>query len=111
MKTISDLKEKIGDCVGSINKYSTKQEITAATNRMKFLNMCLLYIESNSRKEFIESQLSEIESRIENIGSHYEEWKVGRNLTKYRDPYKAYLSEMNLSHFKAQLKTLKFILD
>ena len=111
MKTVESVTQEINDALKSITKDSGKAEVDAVKRDVAFLRQCKRYLESSPRKEFIEAQKVEIERRIELIPSHYKEWQFGKVLTKYKDPYRAYQTEMNYSGLKAQLKTLNYLLS
>lgn len=111
MKTVNEITKEIDEAVRSINKNSLKAELDAVKKRVVFLRECEMYLESGPREEFILQQKSEVERRIELLPTHFEGWKTGKVLTKYKDPYASYCSEMGLSNMKAQIKTLNFILS
>jgi hypothetical protein len=111
MKTSEQIQTEISEAVRSINKDSGKAEVDAVKRDVVFLRQCLRYIETTPREEFIQSQRNEIQRRIDLVPTHYEAWKTGRALSKYRDPYKAYCTEMKLSDMKAQIKTLDYLLS
>ena len=111
MKTVKEIDQEINDLIKEVKRDSTKNEVEAIKRKVAFLRQCKLYMESEPREDFIKSEKQKIEKRIELIPSHYKDWQVGRNLTKYADPYKSYLNEMGLTNLNASLKTLNYLLD
>ena len=110
MKTVSEINQEINDITRSLNKDSSEKEVKSAKARVTFLRMCLRYVETSPREESLKSQLAEINRRIELLPTHYEGWKTGKVLTAYKDPYKTYCSQMELSSMNAQIETLQYIL-
>lgn len=111
MKTVQQIEEEITEIIRSIKKDSKEAEVKKAERDVIFLRQCKRYIETSPREEFIKSQREEIQRRIDLIPTHFEAWKTGRALSKYKDPYKAYCTEMKLSDMKAQIKTLDYLLS
>jgi len=110
MKTIKEVQKEIDELIKSITKDSLRNEVESIKRKIVFLRQCKLYLESEPREDFVKSEIAKIEERIKLIPTHYEAWKVGRNLTKYSDPYKTYSNEMNLPGLKASLKYLNYLL-
>ncbi len=111
MKTVTEINQEINDIVRSINKNSSDKEVKNAKARVSFLRFCLKYVETNPREEFVKSQLDDVRRRIKLLPTHFAGWQTGRVLTKYKDPYASYCSEMGLSDMKAQVKTLEYLLS
>ena len=64
-----------------------------------------------TREEYLKNQKEEIQRRIDLIPTHFEAWKTGRSLSKYKDVYRTYCTEMKLSDMKAQIKTIDYLLS
>ncbi len=111
MKTVKEIDEMIDNAVRSIKKDSTKQEVDSVKKELVFLRQCKRYLETGPRQEFVESQRNEVQRKIDLIPSHFEDWKTGKVLTKYKNPYNSFCVEMNISGLNAQLKTLNFLLS
>lgn len=111
MKTASDVIQELDSLVRSINRDSSEKEIKSAQGRAVFLRMCLRYLETSPRECYIQSELGNIKRRIELLPTHFSGWQTGKVLTRYKDPYASYCSEMGLSDMKAQVKTLEYLLS
>jgi hypothetical protein len=111
MKTIKEIKQELDDQINSVKKDTTKSELEATKRRVSFLRQCLRYIETCPREEFIKEQRTQVQKRIDLLPTHYQDWQVGKVITKYKDPYKAFTSEMGLSSMQATLKTLDYLLS
>jgi len=111
MKTVKEITKKIDELIRSINKDSLDTEVKAVKKRVVFLREVYNYLDTNPREEFVRLQKEEVQRRIELLPTHFEGWKTGRVLTKYKDPYASYCSEMGLQTMNEQIKTLNFILS
>jgi predicted translin family RNA/ssDNA-binding protein len=111
MKTAKEVDKEINELIRSINKDLKENEVKSIKREVAFLRQCYRYLETCPRQEFIKSQLEEVQRRIDLIPSHFEAWKTGKVLTKYKDPYSAYQNEMRLPDLKAQVKTLTYLLN
>lgn len=111
MKTIKEIDQEISDALKSINKDSTKNEVAKVKRDITFLQQIKLYLETNPRSKFIQSQIELVQKRIEKMDDDYYSWTVGRNLSKYANPKDEFHNQMGLSIMKAQIKALKYILE
>lgn len=111
MKTATEITKEIDKITRSINKNSPKSEVDSAKRKIVFLREIKLYLDTNPSEECVKQQKEEVQRRIELLPTHFEGWKTGRVLTKYKDPYASYCSEMGLQTMNAQIKTLNFILS
>ena|SRR5664279_490468 len=111
MKTVKEIDQEISDILKSLKKDSKEGEVKKAKRDVAFLRQIRLYLITDPREEFIKSELNEVQRKIDLIPTHYEGWKVGKTLTKYKDPYAIYCNEMHLPDLRAQIKTLEFILS
>jgi hypothetical protein len=109
MKTVKELSDQINSLSRSVNKETSESEAKKIKREVAFLRTCRLYMESSPRKEFIESEIKEVERKLKILPSHYSSWQIGKVLSSYKNPYNSFLNEMGFSHLKDQLKTLKFI--
>ena len=111
MKTLNEVTQELDDLLKSIKKDSSEREIKSAKSRAQFLRMCIKYLETCPREEFIRKQLNEAKHRVELIPTHFESWKTGKVLTQFKDPYAAYCTQMGLSTLKIQVVTLEYLLN
>jgi hypothetical protein len=110
MKTATEVQKEIDEIVRSINKNSLDTEVKTAKRKIVFLREIKLYLDTNPSEECVKQQKSEVQRRIELLPTHFEGWKTGKVLTKYKDPYASYCSEMGLQTMNAQIKTLDYLL-
>ena len=111
MKTIKEIEREINAEIKSVTKETTKSEASAVKRRLVFLRQCKIYLEAEPRPEFIASEIAATKRKLDLIPTHYEAWQVGKVLSKYNDPYNSFLTEMNYSNLKTQLKTLRFLYE
>ena len=111
MKTIIEIEKEISDVIKSLGEHPTENEVRKVTRDVLFLRQIKYYLESEPREDFIKSKKSKIEERIKKIPNGYKDWQIGRNMTKYTDPYKSYLNEMGLPELNSKLKTLNYLLS
>ena len=73
--------------------------------------MCLRYIETKPRQEFIQSEIDRINNKLKLIEANFEHWTPSTKQANSTSLKRAYESEMEVPKYKAQLKTLNFILN
>lgn len=110
MRTIIDVESEINSEIKSITKDSQKSEVSAVKKKVAFLRMCKMYLETNPREEFVIAQRDDVKKKIDLIPDRYKQWTEGKSLSKYKDPFKSYCTEMGMSDLKSKLKTLNYLL-
>jgi hypothetical protein len=98
--------------------YLTKEALKAEPklrlrieSKIRFCRLCKAYIETNPRPEFIAEQKEQVLKKIKSIENTFEEWKIGRCLSTYKDVYATYLSQMGVPDLKSQLRMLDYLLQ
>lgn len=86
-----------------------KSELSRARKLVVLLRSVSLYLESNPSEDFINSMLVDLEKKLKNINDNYPKWiPPDRSVKNIRA---AYDTEMGTKKVKAQIKTLKYILE
>jgi len=109
MKTVAEIDKEITDLIKLVEKKDRKEQLKVQ-NKISFLRKAKLYLESNPRLEFIQSQKEDCLKHIKSIETNFELWKIGRCLSTYKDVYASYCSQMDMGNYKSQLKYLEYLL-
>lgn len=86
----------------------TKRERTKIGNRVVFLKMCLLYLESGATEEFVRKEYDRLHNKVRLIDEGYDYFKL---FCAAEDPRHEYELETGLPRLKEQLKTIEFLLN
>ena len=114
MKTIENIKSDMNSNI----KHSQEAGISTRTynslvNKNKYLYSILLYLETNPKKSFIQSEVSRLEKLIGSKESQYSKWSKDvcppEVEVKKRKPM--FNRELGIDVLKKQLKTNLFILQ
>jgi len=92
------------------SRFMSKRIIAKNERRYEFLMQCKRYIETNPKKEFVESEISRLENDIVILDSRYNTWRA-TNAVKVKNPVKFYQKLFGYAKIREQIKTLKFILE
>lgn len=111
MKTANEIKKEIESLRKSITRDTGKQELASIKRDLEFNKQILLYLETEPRKEYIESEILRLTVLMDHIKTGFDSWKECRILTNVSNPYSKYLAEMNFGYYKKQCETLKFIVS
>jgi hypothetical protein len=80
-------------------------------NRIEFISMCKLYIDTSPRESFIKSELNRLEKRLEKLDGGFAFWFKSSGLTDFKQGERIYASEVGIKKIKEQIKTLSFLLN
>ena len=92
-----------------------KVEKKRTVTLLKFLRNVLLYLETNSREEFLQKQLDTCNKQLEAIPEKFQTWIKEVGVIQYKDKTETQLKgifqkEMDLKKIKEQASFLNFIL-
>lgn len=89
----------------------SKQERNRLIGRLAQLRIYRNYLETFPTKEFMEKEVNRLKNLLESINNGFEKWKSAGNANgKVEGQLQKYLSEMNVSHYKNQIKVLTDLL-
>jgi hypothetical protein len=110
MKTVKNIKSEIADLTSKkVDRYTTEYNRTVA--QLAFLNACLYYLQTNPSEEFVKREAERLEnyisSKMELFKAPDAETTPKPVITKLK---KAHEDFYELSKYRLQLKTLRFLL-
>jgi hypothetical protein len=84
----------------------------SAKKRVDFLRVCMYYVQSNPKQEFLESEKDRLNNRINMFMQNYEPLDAERFSKKQCTAHKKkFEKEMDIPKLKQQLLTINFILN
>jgi len=105
MKKLEDVKKEIADLRATNIGTLTKRQVTNLKSKIQFFELMEKYLRENPTEEFVVSEITRIENRINAIHDNFD-------ASRYKDPTeprKKYENEMGVPHLRTQLKALWFI--
>jgi hypothetical protein len=112
MITIKMLKAEIEKIKHQIeNEVMKPAAETKLRNRIKFLNQCILYIETNPPELFVKTEISKVKQKINNRMKGFPAEKYGGMSNKdFGKMKREWEKQFEIPKLRAQLKTLQFLL-
>jgi len=115
MKTINELKSEISVIETDLKELgddATTRETNKAHRGLVAARTAILYLESNPRQEFIESEIARIQGLMVSKTKQFDQWKStlqsgSYDPTKYKSMFR---KEVGITNFEKQIKTLVYIL-
>jgi len=105
MITVKEIDTKIKELTEECKRIPDSQA-KPKKRRIAFLRNVRLYIETNPRPEFIQSEIERLKTTISIIDDRFYEWIDGKSGSNLKNQWR---SLNNYQHLKKQLRTLKFI--
>jgi len=110
MKTKESIKKEIEELQLIIKKQDPI--VKSTMNKIDNLKLCMAYIETSPKEEFLEKQVNRIDERIKLIMLNYKPLDAERfpkaEVSKHKKDFEKL---MGIPHLKNQLKILKYILN
>lgn len=118
MKTIDELKKEIEEIRkpylenGKLKFNPSEKTKKKINTRIRYIQECIRYLETNLREEFIEEEINRLKNTIEVFNNRFDEWNKNTLPAEreFEDPRTYYEKVNNYTHIKSQIKTLKYIL-
>ncbi len=114
MKTLPQIqleRSQIFESVLNDEMIMTKPELAKAQKRVQFLNLCVNYLKTDPKEDFILKEINRIETRLQLINDQYKEWLPIEQYEDSKQRFAAYLSLNKTKDLKEQLKTLHYLLN
>lgn len=119
MKTKASILQDIKQLTKYSKDYEDSDSWTASgsnkiQNTLKLYRKAIIYLETNPRQEFVESQLVSSEKRLQHIVDGFSLWKKATPQMSGMDEKKAkqiYNAQMGVKAVKTQILNLKYILS
>ncbi len=81
------------------------------TNRARFLQMCVHYLETKPSEAFLKKELERINTRIYEIIKLFNCWATEKQFDTQEKKLSAYRKEMGIIELEKQVDALKFLID
>ena len=108
LKTITTIKKEIKELLALDRNREPLIVLKKAKKRIQFLNVCLNYLESQPKNEFLEKEKKRLENRLNLIDKGFEHWAITASV---KDPKKEYAKLMDVKTVKEHLKTIRFLIN
>jgi len=105
------VKTEIRDLIDLKKDAKSDRALNRIQNKIDFLNTIILYLESNPREEFLQSEKLRLEKQGDNIEDNFDKWILADSSRKHLEkPRKVYYKEMKLDDVLKRLKTINYLL-
>jgi hypothetical protein len=113
MKTVQEINVAISDNVALIKRNGTPlRTYKLLAKKNKFLQEIIMYLETNPKLEFLQSERDRLSKLISSKEEQYDYWS--RNICdkslEVKKRKSTFDRELGITNLKRQLKTIKFIL-
>jgi predicted RNase H-like nuclease (RuvC/YqgF family) len=110
MKSLKQLKDELSQLEKDGQVKMKPAEKKRLETQIRFVKMCIAYIESKPDPEYLNKEIERLKNRIEKIHSGFHSYHEPHS-KYYKEAKKDYLKEMNISKVRSQIKTLSYLLN
>jgi len=112
MKTIEKVESEKRDLINQLPDAKNDRATNKILNRIDFLKTIILYLETNPKEEFLQSEKLKLEKQIDNIDANFNAWILSDSSRKHLEkPLKTFHKEMKIEDVKKRLKTINYLLE